>query len=214
MYTRRPITLPSLKSYLNSLSDREFAAISAGARRNEIDPEVLPVDDAMVYVAASFFREDYSTLAEDIHNLIMDDEGSDGYYLPRGGYDVIREWVRTVRPGARFIFPAAASAPVKKKPATGKKRPTSGGKRPAAAEAMRLLHSGKATSLQEAWDMVKGRLTPTPRLTPKKPATGKKKTTSAGKKKPTAAEAMHLFRSGQAKSLQEAWDMVRGIVYV
>lgn len=73
-----------------------------------------------------------------------------------------------------------------------------------AAEAMRLFHSDKAASLQEAWDMVRGRKTLRGRVL----ANPGSKTKTAAQR--NAAKAMRLFHSGQASSLQEAWDMVRG----
>ena len=72
------------------------------------------------------------------------------------------------------------------------------------AQAMRMLHSGEASSLQEAWDLVRGRKVV--RGTRLKNPKGRSRSPSQS----NAAKAMRLYHSGQASSLQEAWDIVRG----
>lgn len=77
-----------------------------------------------------------------------------------------------------------------------------------AAEAMRLFHSGEAASLQEAWDIVRSGAARPRKRTPMERAVYRPRTGAANAQ--NAAKAMRLFHSGQASSLQEAWDMVKG----
>ena len=77
-----------------------------------------------------------------------------------------------------------------------------------AAEAMRLFHSGEASSLQEAWDIVRSGAARPRKRTLMERAVYRPRTGAANAQ--NAAKAMRLFHSGQASSLQEAWDMVKG----
>ena len=77
-----------------------------------------------------------------------------------------------------------------------------------AAEAMRLFHSGEAASLQEAWDLIRGGAARPRKRTLMERAVYRPRTGAANAQ--NAAKAMRLFHSGQASSLQEAWDMVKG----
>jgi hypothetical protein len=77
-----------------------------------------------------------------------------------------------------------------------------------AAEAMRLFHSGEAASLQEAWDLIRGGAARPRKRTPMERAVYRPRTGADNAQ--NAAKAMRLFHSGQASSLAEAWDMVKG----
>ena len=83
-----------------------------------------------------------------------------------------------------------------------------------AAEAMRLYHSGQASSLKEAWDIVRG---DSPRVSGPRNQQGRLRAPvdrstyyPRSYAAPSAAEAMRLYHSGQASSLKEAWAMVKG----
>jgi hypothetical protein len=77
-----------------------------------------------------------------------------------------------------------------------------------AAEAMNLYHSGQASSLAEAWDIVRGGAARPRKRTLMERAVYRPRTGAANAQ--NAAEAMKLFHSGQASSLAEAWQMVKG----
>jgi hypothetical protein len=77
-----------------------------------------------------------------------------------------------------------------------------------AAMAMNLYHSGQASSLAEAWDIVRGGAARPRKRTLMERAVYRPRTGAANAQ--NAAEAMRLFHSGQASSLAEAWQMVKG----
>jgi hypothetical protein len=88
-----------------------------------------------------------------------------------------------------------------------------------AAKAMKLYHSGQASSLAEAWQMVRGSSARRNPLSedgavvsnPRRKGAKRSAKRSGGRTaaQSNAAKAMKLFHSGKASSLAEAWDMVR-----
>ena len=84
---------------------------------------------------------------------------------------------------------------------------------PQAKAAMHLYHSGQAPTLKKAWKMVKSN----PRvLWPRDDEYssvhgqyGHGMSIPVNRRNPQAAEAMRLFHSGEAGSLQEGWDIVK-----
>ena len=90
-----------------------------------------------------------------------------------------------------------------------------------AAKAMKLYHSGQASSLAEAWQMVRGSSARRNPLSedgavvsnPRRKGGAKPSAKRSGGRtaaQSNAAKAMKLYHSGQASSLAEAWSMIRG----
>ncbi len=97
-----------------------------------------------------------------------------------------------------------------KKRSRGMKRRSRGMKKrrvnPDAKKAMRLYHSKKGKiSLKQAWKIVRGRGFGRKFSGRKKRQPGDPK----GNGNPQAKKAMEFYRSGKAKSLKEAWAMVK-----
>jgi hypothetical protein len=153
--------------------------------------------------------------AEEVRRSLIEREGYDPDIRVVKGAKPYPRLVRPIDPGEDEYYAQRYENPRRKGAA---KR--SGGRTAAqgnAAKAMKLYHSGQASSLAEAWQMVRGSSARRNPLSedgavvsnPRRKSGAKR----AGKRtaaQSNAAKAMKLYHSGQASSLAEAWSMIRG----